>query len=131
MTDTITQILAGHKAGVQTLTELGNRAHADFEKFVALNLSYSKAVLKNSFSHVHALAGAKDATQVLAVQAGLFKPLAEQSTNYLQDIQALAAGRLTELKKVYENSSTALQTVFSGLAETLGSNPLQTVARKR
>jgi phasin family protein len=131
MTDAFTQILDGHKAGVQVLTELGNTAHADFEKFVALNLSYSKAALQDSFGQIHALAGAKDATQVLAVQAGFFKPLVEQSARYAQDIQALTAGRLSELKKVLGDTSATLQTAFSGLAETLGKNPLQTAARKR
>ena len=131
MTNPITQIFAGHKAGVQTLTELGNQAHADFERFVALNLSYSKATLTDTLSQIHVLADAKDATQVLAVQAGFFKPLAEQSASYVQGIQSLTAGRLTELKKVFDDTSTTLQTAFSGLAETLGNNPLQTASRKR
>jgi phasin family protein len=89
MTDTFTQILVGHKAGVQTLTELGNRAHAEFERFVALNLRYAKAAVQDSFSQLHNLANARDATQVLAAHADFFRPLAEQSASYVQDIRSL------------------------------------------
>src|ERR1035437_9659600 len=91
MNATIEQFIATNKTNLQALEGFTTQAFAGVEKLVELNLATSKAVLGESFSHVQSVLGAKDAQELMALQAGLAKPLAEKSAAYAQHVQSIVA----------------------------------------
>ncbi|MFM1926177.1 MAG: hypothetical protein RIT44_1983, partial [Pseudomonadota bacterium] len=76
---TAEQIVASHKANVETLFGLTAKAFEGVEKLVELNLSAAKAALDESANKTQAVLSVKDAQDLLAMQASLFQPLAEKT----------------------------------------------------
>src|SRR3989442_8041172 len=75
---TAEQILAAHKANVETLFGLTNKAFEGVEKLVELNVQATKAALAETANHTQAVLAVKDAQELLALQASLVQPLAEK-----------------------------------------------------
>ena len=63
------QILASHKANVETLFGLTNKAFEGVEKLVELNVGAAKAALNESATQTQAALSVKDAQELLALQA--------------------------------------------------------------
>ena len=76
---TVDHIASSQKANLEAFYGLTHSAFAGFEKMVELNLTATKAALSESVGHAHAAMGVKDMQELLALQAGLFQPLAEKS----------------------------------------------------
>jgi hypothetical protein len=68
------QMLAAHKANVETLFGLTNKAFEGVEKLVELNLQVAKATLAESAETTKAAMSVKDAQELLALQASLLQP---------------------------------------------------------
>ena len=122
MNNTAEQFIATNKANAQALEGLASQAHASIEKLVELNMTASKALLGESFSHVQAVLGAKDAQEFLALQSGVLKPLAEKSVAYFQHVQTILADSSAEFTKVVEAKTAEAQKAFSGVVENLAKN---------
>ena len=90
---TTEQFIATHQANVEVLQGLSTRVFSGFEKLAELNLATSKAAVTESFGHLQAVMGAKDPQQLLALQTGLFQPLAEKSASYGRHVNTIAADR--------------------------------------
>ncbi|MEO8120240.1 MAG: phasin family protein [Rhodoferax sp.] len=110
------------KAQLQTLEGMTSNAHAGVEKLAELNLAASKAALGESFSHLQAVLGAKDAQELMALQSSLTKPLTEKSVAYLQDVQAIATGTGADVTKAVEANMAEVQKALSGFVDTLVKN---------
>jgi len=82
MSLTTEQILAAHKANVETLFGLTTKAFEGIEKLVELNVTASRAALQEAATHTQAVLNVKDAQELLALQASLFQPLAEKTAAY-------------------------------------------------
>lgn len=122
MNNAVEQIIAISKAHLQALEGMTTNAHAGVEKLVELNLAASKAALGESFSNWQAVLGAKDVQELMALQSGLTKPLAEKSAAYLQNVQAIATGASADFTKALEANMAEAQKTISGLIETLAKN---------
>lgn len=122
MNNTSEQFIATNKANLQALEGLTTQTFAGVEKLVELNMTASKALLGESFSHLQAVLGAKDAQELLALQAGLLKPLAEKSAAYGQHVQTIFTSSSAELTKAVEAKTAEAQKAFSGAVETLAKN---------
>jgi phasin family protein len=122
MTYTAEQFMAANKANVDALEGLTAQAYSGFEKLVELNMAASKAVLGESFGHVQAILGAKDAQEVLALQTGLIRPLTEKTAAYGQQVYSLAAGTSGELMKAFEAKAADAKSSFSKAVEDLVKN---------
>ena len=90
MTLTPEQILASHKANMETLFGLTTKAFEGVEKLVELNVTASRAALSEASTHTQAMLGVKDAQELLALQAGLFQPLAEKTAAYSRHLYDIA-----------------------------------------
>ncbi len=90
MTLTAEQILASHKANIETLFGLTTKAFEGVEKLVELNVTASRAALTEAASHTQAVLGVKDAQELLALQASLFQPLAEKTAAYSRHLFDIA-----------------------------------------
>ncbi|MDP2371663.1 phasin family protein [Rhodoferax sp.] len=119
MTYTAEQFVAANKTNVDALEGLAAQAYSGFEKLVEVNMAASKSILGDSFGHLQALLGAKDAQEMLALQTGLIKPLTEKSAAYGQQVYSLAAGTSSELMKAFESKAADAKTSFSKAVDDL------------
>ena len=105
MTLTAEQILASHKANIETLFGLTTKAFEGVEKLVELNVTASRAALSEAANHTQAVLGVKDAQELLALQAGLFQPLAEKTAAYSRHLYDISSGTAAEFGKAFEGQA--------------------------
>ena len=122
MSLTAEQILASHKANIETLFGLTTKAFEGVEKLVELNVTASRAALSEASTHTQAMLGVKDAQELLALQAGLFQPLAEKTAAYSRHLYDIASGTTTELGKAFETQTADAQTAFANLVDSAAKN---------
>lgn len=116
------QILAAHKANVETLFGLTAKAFEGVEKLVELNLSAAKAALNESSNSTQAVLSVKDAQELVTMQANLFQPLAEKTAAYSRHLYDIASGTSSEFTKAMELQSAAAQKQFATLIDTAAQN---------
>ena len=85
-------------------------------------MTASKALFGESFSHAKAVLGAKDAQELVALQSGWLKPLAEKPAAYVQHLQTIVTDSGAEFTKTAEAKMAEAQKAFSGAVETLAKN---------
>ena len=119
---TTEQIVASHKANVETLFGLTAKAFEGMEKLVELNLSAAKAALDDSASSTQAVLSAKDAQDLLSMQASLFQPLAEKTAAYSRHLYDIASGTSGEFTKAMESQTAAAQKQFATLLDSAAQN---------
>ena len=119
---TAEQIVASHKANMETLFGLTAKAFAGVEKLVELNLSAAKAALSESAQNTQSALSAKDAQELLAMQANLFQPLAEKTAAYSRQLYEIASGTGTDMAKVFEAQAALAQKQFASLIDNAANN---------
>lgn len=122
MNYTTEQFTSANQANAETLRVLTTQIFSGFEKLVELNMAASKAAMVQAFSHTQAVMDVKDAPQLLALQTGLFQPLAEKSTSYSRHVYNIAAESGAELTKVFEAKFAESQKEFAALVENVVKN---------
>ena len=116
------QILAAHKANIETLFGLTSKAFEGVEKLVELNVTASRAALSEASNHSQAMLTVKDAQELLALQASLFQPLAEKAAAYSRHIYDIAQGTSTEFAKAMEAQTAEAKLNFVSLMENATKN---------
>ena len=116
------QILAAHKANIETLFGLTNKAFEGVEKLVELNLTATRAALNEAASHTQAVLSVKDAQELLALQASLFQPLADKAASYSRHLYDIASGTGSEFGKAVEAKTAEAQKKFADLVDTAAKN---------
>lgn len=122
MHNTFAQFTTSSKANFGALEGLASQTFAGVEKLVELNLATTKAVMGESFSHIQSVLGAKDAQELLALQSGLLKPLAEKSASYFRHVQTIATSSGADLKKAVEAKMAEAQNTFGDAVENMSKN---------
>ena len=119
---TADQLLAAHKANVEALFGLTTKAFEGVEKIIELNMTASKAALSEASETAQAVLSAKDAQELLALQAGLVQPLAEKTAAYSRHLFEIAQGTSTEFSKAFEAKANEAQQNFASLVDTAAKN---------
>ena len=119
---TVEQVMASHKANIETLFGLTSKAFEGVEKIVELNLTASKAALSEASAHSQSLLSVKDAQELLALQSGLFQPLAEKAAAYSRHLYDIATGTTAEFGKAFEGQTADAQKSFMGLVDSAAKN---------
>ena len=119
---TVDQVMASHKAGVETLMGLTSKAFEGMEKIVELNLTASKAALAETGEHAKAVLSVKDAQQLMALQSGLFQPLAEKTAAYSRHLYDIATSTGAQFGKAMEDKSVEAQKTFANLIDSAAKN---------
>jgi len=119
---TAEQVLASHKASLETLFGLTHKAFEGMEKLVELNVQASKAALSESASHTQAMLSVKDAQELMALQAGLMQPLADKAAAYSRHLYDIANGTTAEFSKAVEAQTAEMQAKFAGLVDNATQN---------
>jgi phasin family protein len=115
---TTEQILAAHKANVETLFGLTNKAFEGVEKLVELNLQVARTALGETAASAKAALSVKDAQELLALQAGLLQPSAEKAAAYSRHVYDIVAATGAEVTKVAEATTADAQKKFMGMVDT-------------
>lgn len=119
---TAEQIMAAHKANIETLFGLTQKAFEGVEKLVELNMQATKAALAESANNAQAVMSAKDAQELLALQAGMVQPLAEKTAAYSRHLYEIASSAGAELSKSFEGQAAEAQKKFAGLVDSASQN---------
>ncbi len=116
------QIAAASKANLETLFGLTNKAFEGVEKLVELNLQVAKATLAESADYTKAALGAKDAQELLSLQASLLQPSAEKAAAYSRHLYDIAASTTADFTKAAEAQFADLQKNFMSVVDTAVKN---------
>ena len=116
------QLVASQKANMETLYGLTAKAFEGMEKLVELNLQATKAALAESANHTQAVLSVKDAQELLALQAGMFQPLAEKAAAYSRHLYDIASGTSAEFSKAFEGKVAEGQAQFAALVDNAAKN---------
>ena len=119
---TAEQIVAAHKANMETLFGLTQKAFEGVEKLVELNVAATKAALSESASTAQAALSVKDAQELIALQASLMQPLADKATAYSRQLYEIASGTGTEFSKAAEGQAAEAQKKFMSLVDNVAKN---------
>lgn len=119
---TVEQVIASHKANIETLFGLTNKAFEGVEKLVELNLTASKAALSEAANHTQSLLSVKDAQELLALQSGMLQPLAEKTAAYSRHLYDIATATSAEFTKNAEAQAADAQKKFAGLVDNAAKN---------
>ena len=109
---TTEQVMAAHKANVDTLFGLTSKAFEGVEKLVELNLQMARAALGEAADTAKAALSVKDAQELMALQAGLLQPAAEKAAAYSRHLYDIAAATSAEVGKVAEATAAETQSKF-------------------
>jgi phasin family protein len=116
------QFSAASKANIEAFQGSVNQAYAGVEKLVELNMAATKAALGESFGHLQAVLGAKTPQELMTVQAGYFKPMAQKSAAYLQHVQNIATESNADFTQQVEAKMAEAQKAFGDTVEKLAKN---------
>ena len=119
---TAEQIMAAHKANIDTLFGLTQKAFEGVEKLVELNVQATKAALAETANHTQAVMGVKDAQELLALQQSLLQPMAEKTAAYSRHLYDIATATSAEFSKAAEVQAADAQKKFAGLVDNAAKN---------
>ena len=119
---TAEQILAAHKANVETLFGLTNKAFEGVEKLVELNLQVAKTALGEASDNATAALSVKDAQELLALQTALLQPSAEKAASYSRHVYDIASATGAEVAKVAEAQLADAQKKLAAVVDTAAKN---------
>ena len=119
---TAEQIMAAHKANIDTLFGLTQKAFEGVEKLVELNVQATKAALAETANNTQAALSVKDAQELLALQAGLVQPLAEKTAAYSRHLYEIAQAAGADISKTFEGQTADAQKKFAGLVDSASQN---------
>ena len=122
MSLTAEQIIASHKATLETLFGLTNKAFEGVEKLVELNITASRAALSEAAAHSQAVLSVKDAQELMALQASVLQPLAEKTAAYSRHLYDIASGTGAEFNKAFEAKAAESQKAFANLVDSAAKN---------
>jgi phasin family protein len=119
---TAEQVFAAHKANVETLFGLTNKAFEGVEKLVELNMQVAKTALSEAADTTTAALSVKDAQELLALQAALLQPSAEKAASYSRHLYDIASSTGAEVAKAAEAQFAEVQQKFSTLVDSAAKN---------
>ena len=119
---TAEQIMASHKANIETLFGLTHKAFEGVEKLVELNVQATKAALAESANQAQAVMGVKDAQELMAIQASMVQPLADKTAAYSRHLYDIASAASADLGKTLEAQAAEAQEKVMGLVDSATKN---------
>ena len=119
---TAEQMMAAHKANMETLFGLTHKAFESVEKLVDLNLQATKAALAETASNTQAAMSVKDAQELIALQASLMQPLAEKTAAYSRELYDIASGAGAEFGQMAEAKAADAHKAFLSVVDNVAKN---------
>ena len=126
------QVAAAQKANLENLFGLTSKAFEVVEKLVELILQVVKDTLAENVDNAKKALSAKDAQELLAIQASLVQPVAEKTLAYTRHLYEIASETQSEFTKVAEaqlaEGSKNVQALVDNFAKNAPAGSESTVA---
>ena len=122
MNNIIEQFAVANQTNLQSIEGFSTKAFSSVEKLVELNMATTKAIMGESFSHVQALASAKDAQELMALQTSFAQPIGEKAAAYFKHVQSIATSSGAEFTKAFEAKTAEAQKAFGDAVEKIAKN---------
>src|SRR5262249_28645808 len=110
------QMQVAQAAGLDAFCGLADKVLDGLQKLVELNLRTTKSTLADTQEATRKALAAKDAGELLALQASLLQPAIEKAQAYQRDLYAIAAATRGDFAKVadaqFEESKRKMQDVI-------------------
>ncbi len=119
---TAEQMLAAQKANLETLFGLTSKAFEGVEKLVELNVTATRAALTEAAETAQSALSVKDAQEFLALQAGMFQPLAEKTAAYSRHLYDIASSAGAEFGRNVEAQMAESQQKFLSVVDSASKN---------
>lgn len=116
------QIIAAHKANIEQIFGLTNKAFASVEKLIELNVKISRESLQDAAKHSQAVLSVKDAQELAALQTSIFQPIADKVSDYSRQLYEIASENSQEINKVVEACTAEAQQTVNNLVESAAKN---------
>lgn len=116
------QMLAAHKANLETLFGLTNKAFEGMEKLVQLNVTASRAALTEAEGHAKSVMGVKDAQELMALQSSMYQPLAEKAASYSRHLYDIASGTGSEFGNAMQTKAAEAQKNLTAMVDSASKN---------
>ena len=121
------QISAANKANMETLANLSRKAFEGVEKLMELNIQVAKTMMSEQVEHMKSCASAKDAQDLMAMQAKFVKPFSEKIVSYSRHLKDISTETQTALSAINQeeikNHSEKLKTLISDMTSTAPNTP--------
>lgn len=111
------QFAAANKATVDTLLTLANASLANVERLAALNLNTARAFFADAVVNFNSLATAKDAQELIGMQAALAKPALEKAVAYSRGVYEILSDSTNGLTQIVEGQTAEIKKTFSAAIE--------------
>lgn len=115
------QIVAAQKSNLETLFGLTNKAFEGIEKLVELNLQVVKSTIAENQENAQKALSAKDAHELLSLQASVTQPLTEKLLSYGRHLYEIVSTTQAEFTKVaeaqYEEQNRKVQALVDNVAK--------------
>ncbi len=116
------QLLAAHKANVETFLNLSATGLDAVEKLAALNIETARAALGEASAKAQTALSVKDVQELFALQGDVLQPAAEKSAAYARKVYDIAAAVQAEFSKVTEAGVADAQAKLAALVDTAVKN---------
>ena len=116
------QMIAAHKANLETLFGLTTKAFESVEKLVELNLQVARTTLAEAAETAHAALAVRDAQELMALQAGLLQPASEKAAAYSRHVYDIVAGAGADATKTAEATMADSQARVMAMVDTAVKN---------
>jgi phasin family protein len=116
------QIQAAAKANVEAMLSLATTQFAALEKFASLNANAVKAAFEDSIANARALAGAKDAQEMISLQSTFAQPAVEKAIAYSKSVYEVATQTNTDFTKATERRVSEWNENFVSMLDKAAKN---------
>lgn len=118
------QLAGANKANVETLLTVANTAFASAERLAALNLNTARTILEDSVNNAKSLLAAKDAQELVSMQAALAQPAFEKAVAYSRSLYEIATQTQEEFSKIFDSQYVEInKNVSSALDKAVKNAP--------
>jgi phasin family protein len=104
----IDQLTAANEAAITQFAQFAQMSLANLERFTTLGLDAARDSVEQATAHAQSLAGAKDVTEVIALNSAAFEPVMKRAYNYSRSVYETASEGNTEVKRVFEKQTAEL-----------------------
>ena len=104
----IDQLTAANEAAITQFAQFAQMSLANIERLTTLGLDAARDSVEQATAHAQSLAGAKDVTEVIALNSAAFEPVMKRAYNYSRSVYETAAEGNSEVKRVFEKQTAEL-----------------------
>ncbi len=104
----IDQFTAANEAAIDQFAKFAQLSLSNMERFTALSLDAARDSVEQATAHAQSLDGAKDVTEVIALNSAAVEPVVKRAYAYSRTAYETAAETNNEVKRVFEKQAAEL-----------------------